>query len=142
MGRLNGLYLVMAAGCLILSGCGTLRSEAAFDRVTAGMSRHDVAKRLGNPAIVRGCLVNERCEKVEVWEYKVGCPKKFERVVSELSLTALSFGAAGPILLSSADTDRYWVYFANGGFAGWGPAGDWDLDAEKIRAMKFGKERT
>jgi len=131
------MMVVLIVGCLIMSGCLTLRSEKKLDAASPGMTRTDVVNKVGHPAVVRGILTNDAGEKVEVWEYRVGTGKEFGQFVSEACFTAITCGAGAPVLLSSADTDRHWLYFVNDRFVAWGRAGDWERDVEKIRKMKF-----
>lgn len=128
--------------CVVLCGCATVRNEAAFDNASIGMSRSEVIKCVGRPAIVRGILKNRNCDTVEVWEYKVGKGKNFEKVMSDAMFTLTSAGSGAPVLLSAAETDRYWFYFINGKFAGWSRAGDWARDSEKLYDMKFRPEQS
>lgn len=111
------MILCLIVGCLTLSGCLTLRSEKRLDRASTGMTRTDVVRRVGHPAVVRGSMKNDAGEKVEVWEYRVGKAKGPGQIVTETFFTAMTFGAGAPVLLSSPDTDRYWVYFVNDRFA-------------------------
>lgn len=126
---------VCAVMCVSCGGCGTVRSERAFDAAAPGMSRAAVVRKVGHPAIVRGFLKGADGRTIEVWEYKVGCAKSFERVLSEASFTLVTGGAGAPLFLSAAETDRYWFYFIDGAFAGWSPAGDWERDADRICRM-------
>jgi hypothetical protein len=130
------MIALLAAGCLILNGCAALKSEKAFEGASGGMSKADIVKRLGHPTIIRGAIKNQRGETVEVWEYKVGKGKDFEQVMTETAFTGMTLGAGSPILFSAAETDRYWVYFFDGKFAGWGRAGIWEKDADKIRRLR------
>ena len=117
----------------MLSGCGTVRSVTAFDRAAPGMSKAAVVKKVGHPAIIRGCAPSHDGTIVEVWEYKVGCGKDFQQITTETLFAAMGCGAGVPLLLESAETERYWLYFVNGRFAGSCPAGDWPIDSGKIR---------
>jgi hypothetical protein len=135
------MVLFLAAGCIVLCGCAAIKSEEAFDRASTGMSRADIVKRVGHPSIVRGIIDNEYGQKVEVWEYKVGKDKRFEQVMTETAFTALTAGSGFEVLISSAETKRYWVYFIDNKFTGWGLAGDWHRDADKIRQIRFGPGR-
>jgi hypothetical protein len=138
----SAIAIVSAIGCLALSGCATVRTEKAFDRASTGMSKAEVIKKVGRPAIVRGIIKNKNCETVEVWEYKVGKGKDFEQVATETVFTVMSAGAGAPLLISAAETDRCWVYFVDGKFAGWSRAGDWARDTDKICEMRFRPEET
>jgi hypothetical protein len=131
------LYCSILILCLSVSGCGTLKCEMALDRAAIGMSKCEIAERLGRPAMVRGILKNNDGDTVEVWEYRVGRGKDFQQVATETAFTALTAGAGAPQLLSSAETPRYWFYFVNGTLAGWGRAGDWQMDKQRICEMKF-----
>jgi hypothetical protein len=126
-----------SALCLLLCGCATVRDVKAFDNASAGMSKADVLRCVGRPAIVRGIIKNRNCDTVEVWEYKVGSAKNFQKVASDAMFTLMSAGSGAPMLLSAAETGRYWFYFVNGAFAGWSLAGDWARDSEKLYDMKF-----
>jgi len=138
----NRIMVTLAIGCLVLSGCATVRTDEAFEKASKGMSKADVIKKVGRPAIVRGIIKNKDCQTVEVWEYKVGQGKKFEQVATETVFTVISAGAGAPLLISAAETDRRWVYFVDGKFAGWSRAGDWGLDSCKIYEMRFRPEET
>ncbi|MDD5422342.1 MAG: hypothetical protein PHT32_02830 [Candidatus Omnitrophica bacterium] len=134
---LRRMALFLLIGCMAAGGCATMKSEKAFESASMGMSKADVIKKVGSPAVIRGAIRNEAGEKVDVWEYRVGKAKSFEQVTTESFFTAMTAGAGAPILLSSADRDNYWFYFVDGKFAGWGRAGDWGRDGEKIRGMTF-----
>ncbi|MFA4981627.1 MAG: hypothetical protein WC592_04070 [Candidatus Omnitrophota bacterium] len=134
---LRKTVLFLLIGCLAAGGCATMKSEKAFESASIGMSKADVIKRVGPPALVKGYIKNTAGENIEVWEYRVGKAKSFEQVTTESFFTAMTAGAGAPILLSSGDRDNYWFYFVDGKFAGWGRAGDWDRDGEKIRGMTF-----
>jgi hypothetical protein len=129
--------VVLAISCLLLSGCATVRSAKEFENASIGMSKYDVVKKVGRPAIVRGTLKNKDCETVEVWEYKAGKGKDLQQVSTEMVFTFMSAGSGAPLLISAAETDRYWVYFINGAYAGWSRAGDWARDQDKLRDMQF-----
>ncbi|MBP7056409.1 MAG: hypothetical protein KBB52_06130 [Candidatus Omnitrophica bacterium] len=129
--------IVSLAVCLLTSGCGTIRSERIAENVPLGVSKNDVIKKVGHPAIVRGAFSKDDGEKVEVWEYKVGRGKSFEKVFGEAAYTAFTIGSGGQVLVSAADTGRIWVYFVSDKFAGWTPAGDWARDTERMRQMRF-----
>nr|HPM42456.1 hypothetical protein [Candidatus Omnitrophota bacterium] len=107
------------------------------ENVPPGASKADVVKKVGHPAVVRGVFTKDDGEKVEVWEYKVGCGKEFEKVFGESVYTVLTIGSGGQALVSAADTERLWVYFISDRFAGWTPAGDWARDTERMRQMRF-----
>ena len=128
--------------CLVISGCATVRTPDAFDKASVGMSKSEIIKKVGRPAIVRGIIKNKDCQTVEVWEYKVGKGKCFRDVVSDAMFTFMSAGSGAPILLSAAPTDRYWFYFIDGEFAGWSKAGDWARDSDKLYDMKFRPEKS
>jgi hypothetical protein len=131
------MAVLLAALCLVLSGCATVTSVKEFGNASKGMSKADFIKKVGAPAIVRGILKNKDNRTVEVWEYKVGKGKNFEQVTTEAVFTAMTAGAGAPLLISAAETDRCWVYFVDGKFAGWSRAGDWGKDAAKIYEMRF-----
>jgi hypothetical protein len=131
------MLLAAAICCLATGGCATLKSEKALERTAIGMSRCDVIKNLGRPTLVRGVVKNEAGDMIEVWEYRVGMGKKFQQVVTETAFTAMTAGAGAPELLSSAETDRYWFYFVKGSLIGWGRAGDWERDRDRIAVMRF-----
>lgn len=123
--------------CLIMSGCATIRSAKELESASLGMSKADIIKKVGRPAIVRGTLKNKDCETVEVWEYKAGKGKDLQQVSTEIIFTVMSAGSGAPLLLSAAQTDRYWVYFINGAYAGWSHAGDWARDQDKLYDMHY-----
>jgi hypothetical protein len=128
--------------CILLCGCATIRTPEAFNNASAGMSKADVIKSVGPPAIVRGIIKNKDCDTVEVWEYKAGKGKNFQQVTSDAVFTFMSAGSGAALLLSAAQTDRYWVYFVNGKFAGWSLAGDWSRDSDKLYEMKFAPDKS
>jgi hypothetical protein len=131
------IIAVLAISCLIMSGCATIRSDKEFETASIGMSKTDIIKNVGRPAIVRGMLKNKDGETVEVWEYKAGKGKDFQQLSTETIFTVMSAGSGAPLLLSAAETDRYWVYFINGAYAGWSRAGDWARDQDKLYEMYF-----
>lgn len=128
---------ILTISCLLVGGCATVKSAKEFENVSVGMSKFDVIKKLGRPAIVRGTLEDKEGEIIEVWEYKAGKGKGFQQVSTEIVFTVMSAGSGAPLLLSAAETDRYWVYFTNGAFSGWSRAGDWARDREKLRDMYY-----
>lgn len=134
---MKNLIALNVLACFLLCGCATVRTPDAFDNASVGMSKSEVIRRVGRPAIVRGIIKNSNCDTVEVWEYKVGKGKCFQQVASEAVFTVMSAGSGAPELISAAETGRYWFYFVNGKFAGWSKAGDWARDREKIYDMKF-----
>lgn len=134
---IKNIMAALAISCLIMSGCATVKTAKEFENASIGMSKLDVIKKVGRPAIVRGTLKNKDGEIVEVWEYKVGKAKDLQQVSTEIVFTVMSAGSGAPLLLSAAETDRYWVYFINGAYAGWSHAGDWARDREKLHDMYF-----
>ncbi len=135
MPKIAVLTMILAASSL--AGCGTLRSERALESVWAGMSKADIIKKIGHPAAIRGTFKNSENCIVEVWEYRIGRAKDFERVLGEAAFTGLTIGAGAQALLTSADTERRWIYFIEDRFVGWTPAGDWARDNDVMREMKF-----
>ena len=134
---IKNIMAVLTISCLVMSGCATVRSAKEFENASIGMSKLDVIKKVGRPAIVRGMLKNKDGETVEVWEYKVGKGKDLQQVSTEIVFTVMSAGSGAPLLLSAAQTDRYWVYFINGAYAGWSHAGDWARDQGKLYEMYY-----
>jgi len=137
MNMLKKLTVLLVVGSLALSGCATIKSEDAFDKASAGMSKHDVMKMVGRPAVVRGALKNDFGQRVEVWEYRVGPDKSVVQFLGDIALAGITLGSAAPLIVSSNDTDRYWFYFVDGKFVTWSRAGDWARDVSKIREMKL-----
>jgi hypothetical protein len=134
---IKSIMAAMVISCLIMSGCATIRSAKELESASLGMSKADIIKKVGRPAIVRGTLKNKDCETVEVWEYKAGKGKDLQQVSTEIIFTVMSAGSGAPLLLSAAQTDRYWVYFINGAYAGWSHAGDWARDQDKLYDMHY-----
>jgi hypothetical protein len=134
---IKNIMAVLAISCLVVSGCATVRSAKEFENASIGMSKLDVIKKVGRPAIVRGTLKNKDGETVEVWEYKAGKGKDLQQVFTEIVFAVMSAGSGAPLLLSAAQTDRYWVYFINGAYAGWSHAGDWARDQDKLYDMHY-----
>ncbi len=134
---IKNIIIILAVSCLVMSGCATIRSAKEFENASVGMSKLDVIKKIGRPAIVRGTLKNKDGETVEVWEYKAGKAKDLQQVSTEIVFTVLSAGSGAPLLLSAAETNRYWVYFINCAYAGWSHSGDWARDQDKLYDMHF-----
>jgi len=134
---IKNILAVLVISCLIMSGCATIRSAKEFESASIGMSKADIIKKVGRPAIVRGMLKNKDGEAVEVWEYKAGKGKDLQQVSTEIVFTVMSAGSGAPLLISAAQTDRYWVYFINCAYAGWSHAGDWARDQDKLYDMQY-----
>jgi len=127
---MNVRFFVSLFLVIVLGGCirghkmrhtfgHSLKSEA-LSRVSIGMTKDDVKVAIGRPDIVRGSIINDNNQIIEVWEYYV--------------LTGGSF-----FYPETLRTEGYLLYFNNNILVSWGKGGDWKDEANKIKAeISFG----
>lgn len=98
---------------LIASSCAT---TGKFRRLELGLTKSQVEARVGNPAVVRGSLVNKYGQTIEVWEYA-------------------EYKTSDDAFIGRAS--YYWIYFCDGKVVQWGQAGDWRREVDRIYEMRF-----
>lgn len=114
------LLLIVLPIMLLLPGCvhqmrrfdGRLKPKA-FMNISIGMAKEAVMEQISKPDIIRGSMVNDSNQTVEVWEYKVEAINKWYFFES------------------------YWLYFYDNKLVQWGKAGDWNKVADNIQEIRF-----
>ena len=128
-------WAIVALALLMLGGCTTSTQKLA--KLSMGMSKQGVLSSIGRPAAVRGAITNKYGQIVEVWEYDLAKPKSSKEISSDLMLTLLTAGLASPVLFSGGEINHYWLYIVDERLVGWGQAGDWRREADRIYEIRF-----
>lgn len=99
------------------------------------MEKSEIIKKLGDPAVVRGSIINKFGQVVEVFEYKVDMGIDAGRVIVA---SVATLGLIAPFLPFCRGTvETYWLYFYNNKLVQWGKAGDWEKAADYISEIRF-----
>jgi hypothetical protein len=115
------IILIILPIMILLPGCshkmrrfnGRLNPKA-FMNISIGMTKDTIIERISKPDIIRGSMINNSNQTVEVWEYRV-------------EAEAFLFYFPEP----------YWLYFYDNKLVQWGKAGDWDKAADNIQEVRF-----
>ncbi len=100
--------------CLLcLSSC--YPQSKKLQTISLGMTKEAITSRMGNPRAVRGSIVNESGQAVDLWEYRMSMPNYFW----------------------TDEVRDYWLYFVDGTLSKWGEAGDWQVEKDKIYSIRF-----
>lgn len=123
---------------LILPGCIHQFRSPSFMGLSINMSKDQVIDKLGKPDVVRGSIVNNFDQTIEVWEYVIDRGKDSRQITAEVLLTVCTIGLLGPLFLfTHGQMEAYWLYFNNNILAQWGRAGDWATEANHIQEVRF-----
>lgn len=136
--------IILVLSLILICACATTRTTSELKSLDLGMSKDQVVKVLGEPKAVRGAIINNYGQNVEVWEYHLTVGKKTStggKIAIGIIGTAFVVGTAGlglPFL--APDMDDYWFYFVDGELSQWGKAGDWDVAKRQVLDIKFNSE--
>ncbi|MDR3549990.1 MAG: outer membrane protein assembly factor BamE [Candidatus Babeliales bacterium] len=114
------LSIIVLPFLILLSGCVRLIKAPKLMTVTVGMTKNQVVDTLGQPMAVRGSMINESNQVIELWEYYV----KRDRT-------------RGAQFLKGGDEDVYWFSFNDNKLVKWCKAGDWEAAANTIQEVRF-----
>ncbi|HUP11514.1 MAG TPA: hypothetical protein VM187_04865 [Niastella sp.] len=84
-----------------------------MNNLSLGMTKEQIKTNVGDNYIIRGAVVNDYNQSVEVWEYEVR---------KRRSITT---------------TEHYWLYLVDSKLVQWGRAGDWSTEAARIKTFQF-----
>jgi len=101
---------------LALNSCAT--TTKALYKLDIGDTKSEVISKIGEPTAVRGSIVNNYDQVIDVWEYR-------------LYMYTAAIEGLSPYY------NLYWLYFSNGELAQWGQAGDWQNEADIIIEHRF-----
>ncbi len=133
-------WFVVVLLCLVISGCATIKSTRVLSKIDLGMTEEEVRRRLGEPTVARGAIINKYGQKIKVWEYRLDKGKRGSQLGTELTRIITSLGKSTPMLLSEGDISDYWLYFFDDKLVRWGQAGDWQRESDKIYEINFDSE--
>lgn len=115
------LLLIILPIIILLPGCGHKMRHfngrlkpKAFMNISIGMTKETIIEQISKPDIIRGSMINNSNQIVEVWEYKV----EAERFLFYFP-------------------ESYWLYFHDNKLIQWGKSGDWDKTADNIQEVRF-----
>jgi len=137
IGSLVGL-LGLCVPLLFLSGCAHTIKRKSLMTISIGMTKEQIIKKLGDPSIFRGSMVNKFSQTIEVFEYDVDRGKSGNQITAETIITISTLGLGAPIFLSKGQIETLWFYFYDNKLVQWGKAGDWQAQATAIYEVRFG----
>jgi hypothetical protein len=120
---------------VVPSGCVT--SSKKLIEVRLGMSKAEVQRVLGDPAVVRGAIRNKYDQVIEVWQYRLALPSSDSagQVIGKSMWTLLTLGIAAEKF--HGERRDYWLYFLRDKLVQWGQAGDWSREPDRIYQFNF-----
>ncbi len=102
--------LVVALSAFLLSCVVGIKK---MNNLSLGMTKEQVKANVGDSYLIRGAVVNNFNQSVEVWEYDV---RKRHSVTK---------------------AERYWLYMVDGKLVQWGKAGDWATESTRLKDVQF-----
>ncbi len=107
--KLKSLLIVLLSALLFSCVVGIKK----MNNLSLGMTKEQVKANVGDSYLIRGAVVNNYNQSVEVWEYDV---RKRHSVTKG---------------------ERYWLYMVDGKLMQWGKAGDWSTEATRLKDQQF-----
>lgn len=123
---------------IFLCGCvASVPPSSGLKYVKLGMTKEQVAEKIGEPTVARGGLKNKFGQTVEVYEYRLALPSDDSagQVVGKSVATIFSAGLAASAF--KGERRDFWLYFHDGKLIQWGQAGDWRREADRIYEFRF-----
>ena len=129
------VLLVILGVCF--TGCATTTSSKHLRKISLGMTKDEVIKVLGEPAVSRGAIKNKYNQVVEVWEYTLALPSHDSagQIIGKSVLTFITLGMGAATF--RGERNNYWLYFLDNKLVQWGEAGDWSKEPERIYEFNF-----
>ena len=131
-----GLCIVLLA---LLPACVRPIKRQKLMKISLGMTREQITRKLGHPKMLRGSIINAIGQVIEVFEYDVDTGKSSSQIASEVGYGFLA--AFLGIWIISGNSNKhiqpFWFYFYDGRLVKWGGAGDWQNETHIIHEMRF-----
>lgn len=109
--------ILLLSSLLLAVGCArrTITPDS-FLKVSIGMDKNQVMKKLGKPAIIRGASQDKSGQIIEIFEYDVDSSSFWDSIKT---------------------IDSYWLQFCDGKLTQWGKIGDWKKEADHISEIRY-----
>ena len=100
------VLLVILGVCF--TGCATTTSSKHLRKISLGMTKDEVIKVLGEPAVSRGAIRNKYNQVVEVWEYTLALPSHDSagQIIGKSALTFITLGMGA--VTFKGERKNYW----------------------------------
>ncbi len=124
---------------LLLSGCAHRISQKKLMSIDIGLNKQEVIRRIGDPNVFRGSMVNKFGQKIEVYEYEVNGELNGKKLAVGIGYTIATLGIASFFLPAFIEhkVNTYWLYFHDNKLVQWGQAGDWKKESDHIQEIRF-----
>ena len=109
------LLSVFLASCAVSEFPG---KPIPMSELSIGMTKAQVEESLGKPYTIVGLRQYDHAT-MEVWSYRKYSWDRYQYYLVE----------------------EYWIYFLNGRVEGWGPAGEWVVEADRIYKRWIGNKQ-
>jgi len=107
--------------------------------ITLGISLDQLIRKLGEPKLFKGSIMNAQGQVVEVYEYDVDTGKSSAQIASEIGYGIL-VGLFGGFIFTNHQQPHIkpaWFYFHDNRLVRWSAAGNWAEENRIIYQMQF-----
>ncbi len=117
-------YKLLALACLLCLTAGCATTTSVLARLSLGMTKDEVRKSIGNPAVVRDAIRNPNGEIMEVWEYQLQTVGTFRTMMAGMGAAGLAAQGVPVQPIGRTPLQAYWLYFVDSKLVQWRQAGE------------------
>lgn len=135
---MNFRFIVIILAACFLGACAKKVKPKQLHKIELGMTKEEVQKTLGDPAVIRGSYIRDDNRVIELWEYNVDMGWSEAKTTLATLFTIYTLGIGFPIWFDSGDIiATYWLYFYSNNLVKWCKAGDFETTQHQINEIRI-----